>query len=49
MPRDLLPQTVYLTPAALAQAQRRASELQLPVSALLRLILLGHEAPLRSG
>jgi hypothetical protein len=46
MSRDLLPRTVYLPPAAITEADRRADEKTIPVATLLRMILLGQEPPL---
>lgn len=45
--RELLPLTVYLPETAKREAEQRAERLSVATATLLRLILLGHEKPLR--
>lgn len=44
--RTLLPVSVYLPPASIAEAERRASALSIAVGTLLRMILLGQQPPI---
>jgi hypothetical protein len=44
--RDLEPRTVYLPPAAIKEAEERAKMATVPVSTMLRMILLGQQHPL---
>jgi hypothetical protein len=45
--RELVPMTVYVPPEAKAIAEKRAAEKSIAPATLLRLVLLGHEEPLR--
>lgn len=46
--RDLVPLTVYVSPAARAEAEKRAEAKSIATGTLLRQILVGVEKPLKA-